>query len=250
MKLDFRGLSMRPCLLLFVSALGAMVGCETSQPEPQSETQQLAEVELSFSDQVAAGRSGLTDRIELNQIAASDEVLQSLTTQDAWVGTLILDAGVITDRGTRSIAQLPSLTHLRLRESPIGDSGMAEIAQCRSLVIVNLPQCEATAKGVAKLAELSGLKNLRLGGPKLTADTAASIATIKSLRNLHLIRVPIGDEGLRQIVSLPKLQSLYLDDSAVTAEGWDWLLEAHPGLHVHVNQKHLDRDQVTTDGKH
>lgn len=198
--------------------------------------------ELGFVDQLSHGRAGRTDRIELAHHEIDDSDLQALSADDGWLGALLIDAGVVTDGGVESIALLPQLWHLRLRQSPIGDSGMERLATCRSIQILNVPQCDATADGVAALAELPDLRNLRLGGPRLAAETAAAVAKIKSLRNAHLIGVPIDDLGLRQIASLPKLQSLYLDDSTVTQEGWDWLFETRNDLHVHVNQRHLDRD--------
>ncbi|WP_253154066.1 hypothetical protein [Stieleria tagensis] len=228
------------------------IGCGSSdQPDPpdhslsqsSSTTEPLKAPwpETSFGDQIIAGRQATSDRIELIETVADDSMLSDLSPDDEWLEVLILDAGRITDAGIESIAKLPKLWHLRLRSSPIGDDGLRQLTGSQTIQILNLPQSEATAAGVAELAKLPNLRNLRLGGNRLAADTAAGIASIDSLRNLHLIGVPIDDQGLRQIASLPKLQSLYLDDSAVTSAGWDWLFETHPDLHVHVNQKHLDR---------
>jgi hypothetical protein len=205
--------------------------------------------ESTIAQQITQGRAGRLDRIELLDTAADDVMLEMLAAEDGWVDVLILDKGVISDRGAESIARLPNLFHLRLRESPISDHGLERLSSCESIHILNLPQCDATAEGVAALAALSELRNLRLGGQKLDSATAESIALIMSLRNVHLIEVPIDDEGLRQIASLPKLQSLYLDDSDVTQAGWDWLFETHPDLHVHVNQRHVDRNH-SNHGEH
>ena len=239
--------------LLALTLGGVIGGCgRDSVPDPEAPQAELTQPELtpsaepSFAQQVARGRSGNGDRIELLQTRADDALLTTLDASDAWVETLILDQGVISDRGVPSMVQLPGLLHLRLRDSPLTDEGLSQLARCESLRILNLPQCEATAVGIAKLAGITGLRNLRIGGPRLEregsgAETAAAIASIQSLVNVHLIGVPIDDEGLRRIVSLPKLKSLYLDDSQVTPSGWEWLFETHPRLHVHVNQQHLDR---------
>ncbi|QDV42924.1 Leucine Rich repeats (2 copies) [Stieleria neptunia] len=219
------------------------IGCrDRSTPaELAGQVEVTPAAEVDFADQLARGRSGDADRIELSQTPIDDRALEELTDADEWLEVLQLDAGVVNDAGLESIAALPQLWHLRLRHSPVTDRGLKTIARCRSIQILNLPHCDATAVGVAELAALPELRNLRLGGVHLGADTAASVAGVESLRNVHLIGVPIDDQGLRQIASLPKLRSLYLDDSAVTQSGWDWLFETHPGLHVHVNQKHLDR---------
>ncbi|MCS7468250.1 hypothetical protein NZK35_16485 [Stieleria sp. ICT_E10.1] len=219
------------------------IGCrDRSTPaELAGQVEVTPAAEVDFAGQLARGRSGQSDRIELSQTPIDDSQLKAFTSGDDWLEVLQLDAGVIGDEGIESIAALTQLWHLRLRNSPVTDRGLKTIARCPSIQILNLPHCDATADGVAELAALPDLRNLRLGGARLGSDTAASVAGIKSLRNVHLIGVPIDDQGLRQIASLPKLQSLYLDDSAVTQSGWDWLFETHPRLHVHVNQQHLDR---------
>lgn len=196
----------------------------------------------SFEHLLAAGRAGQLERLELSHPLAAPQQLAELSEQDAWLGELILDEGVVDDAQVPWIARLPELWHLRLRHSPITDDGFAELARCDSLQILNLPQCRATAAGVATLGRLPHLRSLRLGGETLGGDVADAIAGLKTLRSLHLIGVPIDDRGLRRIASLPKLQSLYLDDAAVSEQGWDWLFAEKSGLHVHVNQRHLDRD--------
>lgn len=227
------------CIVVLVA--GVITGCGGSE-QIAGDLATPSESEPAISQQISAGRSGKRDRIELLETVADDTMLEPLSDQDDWVGVLILDKGVVTDAGIDSIARLPKLWHLRLRESPITDQGLQQIAQCSSIQILNLPQCDASAAGIAELAELPDLRNIRIGGSKLGASTAKSLSLIKSLRSVHLIGVPVDDQGLRQIVSLPKLQSLYLDDCAVSPSGWDWLLETYPDLHLHVNQRHLDRD--------
>ncbi|PAY15971.1 hypothetical protein CKO51_28985 [Rhodopirellula sp. SM50] len=219
------------------------IGCQdrSTPAELAGQVEVTPATEVDFARQLAGGRAGQSDRIRLSQTPIDDATLAALTSGDDWLEVLQLDAGVITDEGIESIAALPQLWHLRLRNSPVTNRGLKTITRCASIQILNLPHCDATASGVAELAALPDLRNLRLGGARLGSDTAASVARVKSLRNVHLIGVPIDDQGLRQIASLPKLQSLYLDDSAVTQSGWDWLFETHPRLHVHVNQQHLDR---------
>lgn len=223
---------------------------ETATSDSAASDSALSKLQLAsqpgFDEQLELGRGGQADRIELAS-PIDESNLQSLSPEDDWIEVLILDEGVVTEHGIESITQLPSLTHLRLRQSPIGDVGFSVIANCQSLQILNLPQCDASATGIAALAKLPGLRNLRLGGVNLSdggsaESVAEAIAKLQTLRHLHLIGVPIDDQGLRRIASLPKLGSLYLDDSDVTEAGWDWLFESHPRLHVHVNQEHHDRE--------
>lgn len=196
-----------------------------------------------FAVQLLDGRAGRTDRIELADSRVDSAILSALSPDDQWLQTLILDAGVVDDQGVAAIARLPSLMHLRLRESPLTDEGLRLLGECRSIRILNLPKCAATAEGIRALSALPKLRNLRVGGPHFGADAAEAIASLLTLRQVHLIGIPIDDAGLRQIASLPKLQSLYVDDGNVSQAGWDWLLETSPGLHIHVNQQHIDREQ-------
>lgn len=210
--------------------------------QPGKTLDHTGEEELGFKDQLELGRRGDSKQVSIEKQSISDSMLVHLTENDDWLKTLQLDAGTVTDVGIKSIAKLTSLRHLRLRQSPVTDIGFESLSHCSNLQILNLPQCDATAEGIASLSALPKLWNLRLGGKRLNASTAQAIAKLQPLRNLHLIGVPIDDEGLRQIVSLPNLESLYIDDARISQAGWDWVFETHADLHLHVDQKHHDRD--------
>ncbi|OYP38196.1 hypothetical protein CGZ80_02930 [Rhodopirellula sp. MGV] len=197
--------------------------------------------DLTIQEQLTNGRSGSGSKVQFVESQIDDDALQLLDASDDWLKTLTVDRGRITDEGMRAVARLPELIHLRLRESPITDAGLREIAQHPKLQILNLPQSMVTTEGVRELAQLPSLKNLRLGSERLGPEVADAISKLESLRTLHLIGVPINDDGLKQIATLPRLSSLYLDDAEVSGEGWDWFQENHPKIHVHVNQRHLDR---------
>ena len=107
---------------------------------------------------------------------------------------------------------------------------------------MNLPHSRLTEKGIRSLSALPKLRQLRVGSTLLGNDIGRALLEVKSLRGVHLIGVPLSDEGLKVIVQLPHLESLYLDDAAITESGWDWLFQNHPQLHVHINQRHHDRD--------
>ncbi|EMB13932.1 leucine-rich repeat domain-containing protein [Rhodopirellula europaea] len=156
--------------------------------------------------------------------------------------TVLIDEGVITDEGIATIAKIPELRHLRLRLSPITDEGLKPLLERKSIWFLNLPHSRLTEKGIRSLSALPKLRQLRVGSTLLGNDIGRALLEVKSLRGLHLIGVPLSDEGLKVIVQLPHLESLYLDDAAITESGWDWLFQNHPQLHVHINQRHHDRD--------
>ncbi|TWT95070.1 leucine-rich repeat domain-containing protein [Neorhodopirellula pilleata] len=158
------------------------------------------------------------------------------------VDTVLIDQGIVTGEGLARIAELPDLEHVRLRLSPITDENLKPLLQCRELWLINLPHSELTNEGIRSLAEIPKLKQLRLGSKNLTNDCCRAIAELTKLRGLHLIGVPVTDDGVKVLAELPHLESLYLDDSAVTDAGWEWVFRNHPELHIHINQKHHDRD--------
>ncbi|MGB7346874.1 MAG: hypothetical protein WBD20_21810 [Pirellulaceae bacterium] len=199
-----------------------------------------AEKVISFRQQALAIQTAGGGHLEVD-FKIDDQQLDVLQETPS-VKTLICDAGELTDAAIRFIGVLPKLQHLRLRLSPISDVGMQELAKCKTLWFLNLPHSDCTADGIAALAELPELRSIRIGSDRLEADAADAIALLKTVSSVHLIGVPINDEGLKRIASLPELESLYLDDSKVTEDGWQWLFDQHPTLHVHVNQQHHDRD--------
>jgi hypothetical protein len=178
-----------------------------------------------------------------NRFAGGGDGIDDLVvTELPKLDTVLIDEGVITDEGMKTIAKIPELRHLRLRLSPITDEGLKPLLGSESLWFLNLPHSRLTEKGIRSLAALPKLRQLRVGSTLLGNDLGRALLEVKSLRGLHLIGVPLGDEGLKVVVELPHLESLYLDDSAVTEAGWEWLFQNHPQLHVHINQRHHDRD--------
>jgi len=231
-------------LLLFAVAA---IGWTLRRPQPEPVPPTLTPVAL-FQQQLMQIMRGESTRLHTTDFAVDQSMLQLLpiedlrASEDASLDVVLIDQGVVDDEGMAILAQIPDLQHLRLRLSPITDAGLPPLLAQSSLWYLNLPHSELTADGVRSLAQLPRLRQLRLGSPKLGNDASAAIAEIHSLRGLHLIGVPVTDEGLKLIADLPHLESLYLDDSAVTEVGWDWLFRNHPELHVHINQKHHDRD--------
>ena len=209
----------------------------TNTPQPSAPIDAAA----AFAEQVEQIASQRRDTLRVTRYAVDDAMLEQLRGLDH-LQTVILDRGVITDRGAEVLAELPKLRYLRLRHSPITDRGLRRLAQNDSLWYLNLPQSQCTAEGVAALAEIPKLRQLRIGSDRLGNEVSRAVASIDTLRGIHLIGVPVTDEGVKTIARLPHLESLYLDDSAVTDAGWQWVLENAPQLHVHIDQQHHDRD--------
>ena len=213
------------------------VGC--ASPATDSATD--AKATPPFADQLRAVREGESDRIEVAVPPGPGdwESLRGL----AGLRVVVLGRGVAGDTEAAILATLPDLERLVLRQSPLADTGFAALAGCRSLRDLNVPQAACTSAGIERLAALPTLKSLRLGGSNLKGpDVARAIATLPGLTSLHLIDVAIGDDGLDALAKAQTLQNLYLDGAGVSDAAWKRYFEARPGVHVHVDQAHHDRD--------
>jgi len=197
--------------------------------------------ESLFDEMIAQIRRDESEVLHVTDFKVDDAMCQKLRGIDS-LQHVILDRGVITDKGVAAIASLPNLQHVRLRLSPVTDSGLRELTKCKKLWLVNLPHSRVTAAGIAELESLPKLRQLRLGTDAEGTEICRSIAKLTSLRGIHLIGVGVTDEGMKLIADMPHLESLYLDDSAVTDTGWSWVFSTKPHLHVHIDQQHHDRD--------
>ncbi|MEX0689202.1 MAG: hypothetical protein WD072_11110 [Pirellulales bacterium] len=221
--------------------LGALVaavslGCSGPPPKPDGSREP-----PPFAEQVRAVRAGRADRIEAADPLGPDD-WESLCGL-AGLRVLVLERGVAGDDEAEILATLPDVERLVLRRSPLSDAGLAALAACQSLEDLNVPQAACTAAGIERLSTLANLKSLRLGGPKLAGpEVARALAPLPGLRSLHLIDVAIGDEGLDALAELSMLRNLYLDGAGVSDAAWGRYFERHPGVHVHVDQAHHDRD--------
>ena len=157
---------------------------------------------------------------------------------------LLIDAGGVDDDSLPAVLTLKRLTHLRLRECPLGDGSFEQLAASGldQLRILNVPQSQITARGIASLATLPSLVQLRLGGAQIDDAAVAQIAQLPELRSLHLIGPSLSDTALSNLAQAPKLTSFYLDDCRLSDRAWQQLFDAKPRLHVHVDQQHHDRD--------
>lgn len=219
-------------LLLVLAA--AVLGCNESDPP-------VAPPEPSWQSQIAAVREGKSDRIEVTQHTIGDEQLRKLAGLDG-LRELSIEKGKITSAALPVLAKLPALERLKIRGARIDDEGFKKLCTIQSLQRINLPQADLTDAGLAVVAELPNVEFLRFGSPRVTDAGIAAACQAKTLRWLHLIDIPIGDASLRSIAQLPQLESLYIDGAKLSDDAWDELFRARPKLHVHVDQKHHDRD--------
>ena len=206
-------------------------GCD-SKPSPSEPTYR------ELIEQVRRGQA--TEIVVAGELIGDKEL--ALLVDASTIKHLAIDNYQGTTAGLETIAQLPNLERLQLRGGALGDDAMAVIARNANLKNLNLPDARFSDVGLAELKSLARLELLRFHTPNVTDSGLTQIAEMESLRFLHLIGVPITDDGLARLESMQQLESFYIDDAAVTDEGLERLLTALPGLHLHINQQHSDRD--------
>jgi len=227
------------CCLVAVAAV--LIGCDLRGMGGTDGAAAIAEFHRDIGDQIAAVRAGDAHTI-VAAVPLTDAEWESLRGLTG-LRELVLEQGRADDGRAEILATITGLERLVLRESPLGDAGFQRIAACRELRDLNVPQAACTAAGVRALAALPHLRSLRLGGPQLAGvEVCEAVASLPQLRSLHLIDVPIGDDGLAVLQRLPGLWNLYLDGAGVSDEAWEGYFQACPGVHVHIDQAHHDRD--------
>lgn len=192
-------------------------------------------------DAILAGKQ---DSLLLETQPITPQQLGQLIELEGSLEQLLIDAGGVDADSLSAILVLKGLTHLRLRECPLGDSSFEQLADSGldQLRILNVPQSRITARGIASLAALPKLVQLRLGGEQIDDAAVAEIARLPELRSLHLIGPSLSDAALSTLAQAPKLSSFYLDDCQLSDQAWQQLFDAKPSLHVHIDQQHHDRD--------
>jgi hypothetical protein len=208
-------------------------------PEPVI-VEPAAPPEPAWEAQLLAVRAGTSSQIEVTTEVSPEQWQQLAEGCDALL-VLKLPRAQLSDQQLAVLPRLVSLRQLVLGAA-VGDAGLAYLAECPSLEIVNLPHGTFTDTGLQHLQRLPLLTLLRFGSPHVTDAGMESLPQMDNLRFVHLLDVPITDAGLEPLKRCRLLESFYLDGSRCTDEGLSCLLKSHPGLHLHVNQRHLSGD--------
>lgn len=194
----------------------------------------------SFRQQVADVRAGTTNEIiVVAEVVEDDELalLSGLTSLEK----LEVHKLQATAVGLEHLSTI-GLQHVVLRGEGLDDDGMEALSRCPNLRVINLPTGTFSDKGLARLKGLKNLELLRFSSSNVTDEGMKHIAEIDSIRFLHFVAVPITDAGAQHLESMKQLESFYIDDSQVTDTAIERLWKAIPGLHIHINQRHSDRD--------
>ena len=124
----------------------------------------------------------------------------------------------LTDAAFRDIGRLPALTHVEVRDSPVGDAATEELSKVKTLQWVTLSGTNFTDQSLTSLAKIKTLKNVWLIDADVTADGIKRLNSLPDLETLALQGVPAADAALGEL-NMPKLESLNLVGSNITNAG-------------------------------
>lgn len=181
------------------------------------------------------------DTLELYGFSPTSEQMETLACVER-LKILRIEHGSLTPQAGEVLASMPQLEQLHFRGVSMDDTTLDTIAKSQTIWLLNIADTNVSPNAISRLADMPKLRQLRLaiknGGNRYTQ----SFSNITKLRAIHLIGFGINNESLKLLANLPNLESLYIDDSNINDEGWQWLFENKPHLHVHIDQKHHDRD--------
>jgi len=196
---------------------------------------------ISFQAALAQTVQAGDDTIWLHDFSPTTEQLETLACIER-LRILRIDNGSLTPQAGEVFAAMPHLEQVHFRGVSMDDATLDAIAKSTTIWLLNLAGAQLSPEAIARLANMPRLTQLRLvvkdGGNRYTQP----IASIRKLRSLHLVGFGVNNQGLKLLADMPNLESLYIDDSNINDDGWMWLFENKPHLHVHIDQKHHDRD--------
>ena len=125
------------------------------------------------------------------------------------VGVFIGPKAEVNDETFRSLADLPHLKNLDLRNVGVTDSRVAQLTNLNELRVLVVTAPSLTDNGWGFLEHLPCVTSLRLAGPNVNDSTLSHIKELASLKGFILIDHEVTDAGLMYLQSLPHLERLY-----------------------------------------
>lgn len=130
-------------------------------------------------------------------------------------------AAGVDDSAIDSLAKLPKLEKLRLRETAVRGEAASGFAKMQALRDLDLSESPVQNAVMEHLASLPRLTNLNLWNTQINAQGLAVLKGKTTLKQLNLQNLgdSIDDDFLDTIATLPNLEVLVLQGTGVTDEG-------------------------------
>lgn len=202
------GVTRRPDVLRDVLRLTRLRHLSLYFPVRDADVPLLTRLRSLTSLELSSDSPGLTD--------ASLRTLVSMTSLER----LLIRSAPITDAGLARLAALPRLKSLELGDSipfvprttcsAVTGVGFAALADLPSLTELRIDLPALSGEGLARLGSLRRLKHLRIKGGAFSDDDLRPLANLTDLESLEIVGTTIDGTGFRHLSGLPKLNSVYL----------------------------------------
>lgn len=142
------------------------------------------------------------------------------------LGELQLEKFLIDQERVTTLAHLPKLKHLTLKECQIEKLCLASLLKTKELTGLSLEDStfpEVELELLKQRPNNESLQALILANCHITDRTATVLSQCRNLEFLDLAGTQITDQGLKMLARLPQLRVLILDHTAVTDAGVAYL---------------------------
>jgi hypothetical protein len=130
----------------------------------------------------------------------------------------------LTDASLRTLAGMPRLEVLEIRNAPVTDAWLAHLGGMRRLGSLTLgggDMIAVTGEGFAHLAGLPALTELEIHSSTLTGNGLKHLGSLKHLKRLRLMEGgAFNDDDLRFLAPLTDLESLEIMGSDIDGTGF------------------------------
>jgi thiol-disulfide isomerase/thioredoxin/Leucine-rich repeat (LRR) protein len=123
------------------------------------------------------------------------------------------------DQSLASLADLKSLTSLRLENTDVSGDGFHFLKDLPRLNKVDIYIPEGIQPRLASLAELHHVNSLMVGIPELCVPDFAWLAKMPQLTRLQIIRGLVDDRTAAHLAALKNVENLWLDDALLSDDG-------------------------------
>lgn len=134
----------------------------------------------------------------------------------------------ISDEGIEHLKDLPALLSIDLFETTVSNPSLKHLGQFPTLQSLSVQNTTVSNQGLEYLKGLSSLNSLNLANTRIDDAGLAYLKGLTGLQWLQMSFTNVSDVGLMELSDLKSLRELYVQDTQITVDGINLLLQAIP----------------------
>lgn len=134
----------------------------------------------------------------------------------------------ISDEGIKHLKDLPALLSIDLFETTVSNPSLKHLGQFPTLQSLSVQNTTVSNQGLEYLKGLSSLNSLNLANTRIDDAGLAYLKGLTGLQWLQMSFTNVSDVGLMELSDLKSLRELYVQDTQITVDGINLLLQAIP----------------------